>query len=128
MVYRLAAEAVLLLHLCFIVFALFGALFAARWRWIAAIHLPSVAWACFVELSGRVCPLTYVENDLWIRAGRAAYSQDFIQHYLVPLIYPADLTLRLQWILAVVVVLVNVMIYGWLLIRRPAPIRDRNNS
>jgi hypothetical protein len=120
MLYRLSAEAVLLLHLCFIGFVLFGALLTARWRWIAAIHLPSVAWACFVELSGRVRPLTYAENYLWIRAGRAAYSEDFIQHYLVPLIYPTGLTPSLQLVLAVVVVLVNVLIYGWLLIRRPA--------
>ena len=128
MLYRLLAEAVLLLHLCFIVFALFGALLATRWRWVVAIHLPSAAWAGFVELSGRVCPLTYAENYFWIRAGQAAYSQDFIQHYLVPIIYPAELTPRLQWVLASVVVLVNVIIYGWLLIGRRAPIRDRNNS
>ncbi len=120
MFYRLSAEAVLLLHLCFIVFVLFGALLTARWRWIAAIHLPSAAWACFVELGGRVCPLTYAENYLWIRSGRAAYSQDFIQHYLVPLIYPAALTPRIQLELAFVVVLMNLLIYGWVLIRRPA--------
>lgn len=120
MLYRFSAEAVLLLHLGFIGFVLFGALLTLRWRWIAAIHVPSVAWACFVELSGRVCPLTYAENYFWIRAGRAAYSQDFIRHYLVPLIYPTGLTPNLQLALAVVVVLVNLLIYGWLLIRRSA--------
>jgi hypothetical protein len=115
MFYRVSAEAVLLLHFCFIVFVLFGALLTARWRSIAAIHLPSVAWACFVELSGRVCPLTYLENYLWQRAGRAAYSQDFIQHYLMPIVYPAGLPARIQWVLADVVVLMNGLIYGWLL-------------
>lgn len=118
MLYRLSADAVLLVHLCFILFVLFGALLTARWRWIPAIHLPSALWGCFIELSGRVCPLTYAENYLWVRAGRAAYSQDFIQHYLVPLIYPPGLTPRLQLVLTLVVVLVNVLIYGWLLIRR----------
>jgi Protein of Unknown function (DUF2784) len=120
MLYRLSAEAVLLLHLCFILFVLLGALLTVRWRWIAPIHLLAAAWACFVELSGRVCPLTYAENYLWIRAGRAAYSQDFVQHYLVPLIYPPGLTPRLQSVLAVVVVCTNVLFYGWLLIRRRA--------
>ena len=117
MLYHIAAEAVLLLHLCFIAFVILGALLAVRWRWIIALHLPAVAWACFVELAGRICPLTYAENNLWIRAGRAAYSQDFIQHYLVALIYPAGLTARIQWVLAAAVVLINVLIYGWLLSR-----------
>jgi hypothetical protein len=117
MLYHVSAEAVLLLHLSFIAFVLLGALLAARWRWIVALHLPAVAWACFVELTGRICPLTYAENYLWIRAGRAAYSQDFIQHYLVALIYPAGLTARIQWVLAAAVVLINVLIYGRLLSR-----------
>jgi hypothetical protein len=122
MLYHIAADAILLLHLSFIAFVLLGALLAARWRWIVALHLPAVAWACFVELTGRVCPLTYAENSLWIRAGRAPYSQDFIQHYLVALIYPAGLTARIQWVLAAAVVLINVLIYGWLLSRwRAAP-------
>jgi uncharacterized protein DUF2784 len=120
MLYRVAAEGVLLLHLSFIGFVLFGALLTARWRWIPAIHLPSAAWGCFVELSGRVCPLTYAENYLWRRAGRAAYSQDFIQHYLVPVIYPVGLTQRIQLILAVVVIVTNALVYGWVLTRRRA--------
>jgi hypothetical protein len=117
MLYHVAADAVLLLHLSFIAFVLLGALLAARWHWIVALHLPAVAWACFVELTGRICPLTYAENYLWIRAGRAPYSQDFIQHYLVALIYPAGLTARIQWVLAATVVLINLVIYGWLLSR-----------
>jgi hypothetical protein len=117
MLYHIAADAVLLLHLSFIAFVLLGALLAARWRGIMALHLSAVAWACFVELTGRICPLTYAENYLWIRAGRAPYSQDFIQHYLVALIYPAGLTVRIQWVLAAAVVLINVLIYGWLLRR-----------
>jgi len=117
MLYHVAAEAVLLLHLSFIVFVLLGALLAARWRWILALHLPAVAWACFVELTGGICPLTYAENYLWIRAGEAAYSQDFIRHYLVALIYPVGLTARIQGVLAAAVVVINVLIYGWLLSR-----------
>jgi len=117
MLYHVSADAVLLLHLSFIAFVLLGALLAMRWRWIVALHLPAVAWACFVELTGRICPLTYAENYLWTRAGRAPYSQDFIQHYLLALIYPAGLTARIQGVLAAAVVLINVLIYGWLLRR-----------
>ena len=117
MFYRLSAEAVLLLHFAFIAFALFGAVLAARWRWIVAVHLPAAIWGCFVEFSGRVCPLTYAENYLWNRGGRVGYPQGFIEHYLLPVIYPPGLTPRIQFALGGVVVLVNALIYGWLLWR-----------
>lgn len=117
MLYQLSAEAVLLLHVCFIAFALGGALLALRWSWILLLQVPSAAWGCFVELTDRVCPLTDVENYFWRRAGQSGYSQGFIAHYLVALVYPAGLTPRLQLALAALVVLVNAAIYGWLIHR-----------
>jgi hypothetical protein len=120
MFFRLAADGVLVLHLAFIVFALLGAAMAARWRWIPLVHLPAAAWGCFVELTGRVCPLTYLENDLRIRAGQAGYTDSFIEHYLLGIIYPAGLTGEIQMALAGVVIAVNIAIYGWLFSRRRA--------
>lgn len=117
MLYRLGAEAVLLLHFSFIAFVLFGALLALRWRWVVLAHLPAAAWGCFVELTGRICPLTYVENDLRSRAGLSGYSEGFIEHYLLPVIYPAGLTRHVQFALAGLVVIVNVAAYGWLVLR-----------
>jgi hypothetical protein len=118
MFYRIGAEAVLSVHFAFIAFVLFGALLALRWRWIVALHLPAVAWGFFVEVTGRICPLTYAENYLRERAGEVGYSQGFIDHYLLPVIYPAGLSQQIQYALAGVVVLVNVLAYGWLLHRR----------
>jgi hypothetical protein len=83
MPYRLAAEAVLLLHLAFIVFAVLGAALTARWRWVVWVHVPAAAWGFFVELTGRVCPLTDAENALRIRAGQSGYSESFLEHYLL---------------------------------------------
>jgi len=117
MFYRLSAEAVVLLHFSFIAFVLFGALLALRWRWVVVAHLPAAAWGCFIELTGRICPLTYVENYLRSRAGQSGYSQGFIEHYLLPVIYPAGLTRQVQFVLAGAVVIVNVVTYGWLLRR-----------
>ena len=114
MFYRLAAEGVLLLHLGFIVFAVLGAAIAVRWRWLITIHVPTAVWALFVELTGRVCPLTYVENYLRIKAGQSGYTESFIEHYLLPLVYPAGLTRGVQFVLAGVVVIVNIAMYGWL--------------
>jgi len=118
MLFRLSADAVLLVHLAFILFALLGAAIAARWRWIPVVHLPAAAWGFFVELTGRVCPLTLLENYFRIKAGQSGYAESFIEHYLMAIIYPAGLTRGGQFTLAGVVVIVNVAIYGWLYSRR----------
>ena len=118
MFFRLAADGVLLLHLAFILFALLGAAMAVRWRWIPLIHLPAAAWGVFVELTGRACPLTYLENYLRVKAGQSGYSKSFIEHYILDIIYPSGLTSEIQFALAGVVVVVNIAIYGCLLSRR----------
>lgn len=114
MFYRFAAEAVLLLHLTFIAFVLAGAALAAHRRWYIVVHLPATAWGMYVELSGRICPLTYAENFLRIKAGQSGYSESFIEHYLLAIIYPAGLTRDIQFLLAGVVAVVNVAIYAWI--------------
>jgi hypothetical protein len=120
MFYRLAAEGVLLFHLAFIVFAVFGAVLAARWQWLIVVHLPAAAWGFLVELIGRACPLTYAENYFRIKAGQLGYAESFIEHYLLPLVYPAGLTRGVQLSLAAAVIVINVAIYGWLLYRKRA--------
>jgi hypothetical protein len=118
MIFRLAAETVLLAHLAFIVFALLGAVLAVWWRRIVIVHLPAAAWGAWVEISGRVCPLTLLENYLRIKAGQSGYAESFIEHYLLAIIYPAGLTREIQFALAAAVIAVNLAIYGWLLVRR----------
>ncbi|MGH8822021.1 MAG: DUF2784 domain-containing protein [Rhodoferax sp.] len=117
MYFHLAADAVLLFHLAFILFAIFGGVFAARWRWAPALHLPAVAWAVFVELTGRICPLTYLEDSLRLRAGQSGYMGDFVQHYLISFIYPSGLTRQIQFVLAAAVVVINIVIYVWIVLR-----------
>jgi hypothetical protein len=118
MFFRLAADGVLLLHLAFILFALLGAATAVRWRWMPLVHLPAAAWGFFVELTGRICPLTHLENYLRVQAGQSGYTTSFIEHYLLDIIYPAGLTRGIQLALAGVVIVVNVAIYGWFCARR----------
>jgi hypothetical protein len=117
MFYRYAADAVLLLHLAFITFAVFGGLMAIWWRKILFIHLPAAAWGVFVEFTGRVCPLTSLENTLRIKSGIAGYSESFVEHYLLRIIYPEDLTREIQYFLGALVVIVNIVIYLWLFYR-----------
>lgn len=118
MIARLAADAVLLLHLGFILFVLLGGLLALRWRRAPLLHLPAAAWGVYVELSGGLCPLTPLENRLRIAAGEAGYAGGFVEHYLLPLIYPAGLTLEIQQLLAAVVIGANALAYGWVYLRR----------
>ena len=129
MIARLAADAVLVAHLAFILFASFGALLALRWRWIPFVQLPAAAWGVFVEATGRICPLTFLENALRMRAGAGGYAEGFIEHYLLAFIYPAGLTHGIQLVLAAVIVALNVAIYAVVLRRsRSGRLRMRRQT
>ncbi len=112
MIYRALADLVLVLHLAFIVFVLAGGLLALRWRWAPLVHLPAALWGVLVQVSGRLCPLTPLENALRSAAGEAGYAGGFIEHYLVPTIYPVALSPRVGLLLASLVVLANVLAYS----------------
>lgn len=118
MIYRLAADAVLLLHAAFIVFVLFGALGALRWRWWPWVHLPAAAWGVWVSVAGVVCPLTPLENKLRVAAGQQGFEGGFIEHYLLAVIYPEGLTRPVQWALAAVVLVLNLALYAGVWRRR----------
>ena len=113
----LAADAVLLLHGAFIVFVVAGGLLALRWPLAAAAHLPCAAWGAYIEFSGGICPLTQLEQRVRAAAGEAGYSGGFIEHYLLPLVYPPGLTPMVQTVLGAAVILINVAVY-WLVLRR----------
>ena len=112
MIYRLLADLVVLLHLAFIAFAIAGGLFALYRWWLSFLHLPASIWAVFVEVSGGYCPLTPLENELRRLSGAAGYPSGFVEHYLLPIIYPTRLTFRVRFVLALLVVLANLIVYG----------------
>ena len=116
---RLAADAVVALHVAFIAFVIAGGVltrFDRRW---AILHLPALAWAAWAEFTATVCPLTPWENGLRAEAGAAGYAESFIDHYIVPLVYPENLTPGAQIALGIGAVLLNALVYpfAW---RRPA--------
>jgi hypothetical protein len=109
--YQFLADLVLIAHFSFIVFVLAGGLLLLRWPRLAWMHLPAVVWVVFAEVSGWVCPLTPLENYFLAFAGRDVYHGDFVERYLLPLIYPAGLTPTIQLILAGMVIAFNLIIY-----------------
>ena len=117
MVYRTGADIVLVLHFLFVLFVVAGAFLLLRFPRIAYLHIPVALWGVFVEVSGRLCPLTILENHWRHSAGQEGYSSSFIEHYLMPLIYPAELTREIQFGIAAIVALINGAVYGWLMYR-----------
>ena len=122
MPYRLLADLVVILHLAFVGFALFGALLALKWERIVWLHLPAALWAAAIEFGGWICPLTPLEISLREQAGEPGYGSDFIEHYLLPVLYPAGLTREVQFVLGVVVLAVNTAAYAWLWRRWKEPL------
>lgn len=118
MMARVGADAVVALHLAFILFVVLGGLLAWRDLRFAWLHLPAAAWGAFAELTGTICPLTPLENALRMRAGQAGYEGGFIDRYLVPIIYPAGLTPALQVRIGIAVIVVNILIYAVAFARR----------
>lgn len=111
MPYRILAGGVVLFHLGFVLFVLLGGLLVWRWpRWAWA-HLPAAVWGVWIELSGWICPLTPLENALRARGGEAGYSGGFVDHYLLPVLYPGALTRNIQFVLAALVLALNVAVY-----------------
>ncbi|SFC92935.1 DUF2784 domain-containing protein [Massilia yuzhufengensis] len=121
MAYRFLADAVLVVHLGFIVFVVFGALLVMRHRRLLPVHLAAALWGLSIEVLGAICPLTYVENHLRLLAGGAGYGGGFVEHYLLPLVYPGELTKAMQYGMATGVLLVNTGLYWWIF-RRRAPV------
>ncbi len=118
MVYRLAADAMMTAHFMYIVFVVVGGFVALRLRWMPWLHVPAVAWAVYVQFAGRFCPLTVWEQRLRGLAGEAGYQGGFIDHYLMPVIYPADMTVGTHLVLGAAVIVINAVAYGWLIVRR----------
>jgi hypothetical protein len=118
MLYGMFADFIVLLHFAFVVFVTCGGLLAVKWPRVIWLHLPAAAWGALVEFSGWVCPLTPIENQFREQAGQAGYDGDFLTEYLLPILYPTGLTREVQFVLGIVVVVVNGVIYGWLWRRR----------
>ena len=113
--YELAADLILIVHFIFIIFVVFGALLFFVVKKIVFIHIPALIWGSYIELTHSICPLTYLENWFLNKANLTIYSEGFIQNYIVPIVYPTDLTKNLQIYLGITLIVINIIIYGLIL-------------
>jgi len=117
MLYRILADGVVLAHAAFVMFVVLGGFLAWRWRAVALLHVPCALWGIAIEYGGWICPLTPLENMLRERAGLEGYRGGFVEHYVIPALYPAGLARPTQAVLGTLVLIVNLVAYG-VLIRR----------
>ncbi len=125
MIWRALADGVVIIHLAFVAFVVFGGFLVWRWPRALFAHLPALAWGLWVEISGQICPLTDLEKSLRHLAGEAGYHDGFLHHYVMPILYPPGLTRPDQWVLAGALLALNAIAYGRVLLRRRARSLDR---
>ncbi len=111
MIYSFLAGSIVTIHFMFILFVLFGGLLVLKKRFVLLIHIPAIIWGTLVELCNLRCPLTPWENYFRTLSNQSGYSVSFVEHYLIPVIYPSFLTENLQLVAGVTVILVNALIY-----------------
>ena len=124
MSYGALADLVVALHFGFVLFVVLGGLLVLRWRWVGLVHLPAAVWGAWMEFSGRICPLTPLENEYRRLGGEAGYTGGFIEHYILPVLYPHALTRNIQVALGVVVVALNLGLYLRAFAARRGPRND----
>jgi len=118
MLAKVSADLLVAVHFAFIVFVVLGGFLVLKWKKVAILHIPCVLWGVLIEFSGWICPLTPLERYFREAAGGKAYSGGFIDHYIMPLIYPTGLTRGMQISLGISVVVVNLLVYGLVIFRK----------
>ena len=118
MIAKIAADFLVVIHLSFVVFVLFGGLLVLKWGKASILHIPCVLWAVLIEFRGWICPLTPLEHHFREAAGDTGYTGGFINHYLMPVIYPEGLTQGIQMALGIIVLAINLGVYGVVFFRR----------
>lgn len=117
MLYKFLADIVLILHLFFILFVLFGAILAFKFPKIVWFHLPIATYGALITFYRWICPLTPLENYFRALAGEQGYEGGFIAHYILPVIYPSGVTTGLTITMGLTVIIWNGIIYGLLIYR-----------
>jgi hypothetical protein len=128
MLYRIAADLVVAVHLAFVLFVVLGGVFVLKWKRSAWVHIPAALWGVVIEFAGWVCPLTPLENWLREKGGAHGYSGSFVEHYLEPVLYPAAITRGLQIAFGFFALIANLGIYGYVVWRNARATKSGNEG
>ena len=115
--YTILADFIVILHFLFVLYVIFGGLFLFWSKRALWLHLPAAFWGVMIEFSGWICPLTPLENYFRYKGGGPTYTTGFIDHYIMPLLYPTFLTRQWQFVFGTVVIVINAIIY-WMAFRK----------
>ena len=105
------ADIIVFVHLLFILFVTLGGLLVLKWKWVVYLHIPAAIWGALIEFMGWICPLTPFENHMRRLGGESGYSGDFVEQYIIPLVYPSGLTREIQIMLGIAVIVINMAVY-----------------
>lgn len=122
---RVAADLLVALHFAFVLFVVLGGLLVLRWPKVAYLHLPAAAWGALIEFAGWICPLTPLEQSLRRQAGMAGYEGGFVEHYILPVLYPSGLTRNIQFVLGAAVLVLNVSVYLYVVFLQRGPSKSK---
>ena len=132
MLYRIAADILVLIHFGWIVFILvgffvtawaFGGVYALKmtggWeeqfldRWVLrTVHIVGIAYVATLAVIGRYCPVTMLENFFRSRYDAAStYPGGFIIHYVERIVYP-DVPAQAILIPTIVVAVLTVLMFA----------------
>jgi hypothetical protein len=128
MIAGLAADIIVIVHLGFILFVALGGILVIKWHKMAPLHLPCALWGVLIALGGWICPLTPLEMHFRQLAGLAGYDGGFIDHYIMPIVYPDGLTRRMQIVFGVAILAVNLFVYARVLVNRTKEGNGRTSS
>ena len=111
MFYSISADIIVVLHLLWILFLIFGAFPGRRYKWIKVVHIGGVIYALIIQVFGWFCPLTHLEA--WLRRMHdpsQSYSGSFIIYYIEKIVY-IGISPDIILLLTALIALMSVRVY-----------------
>ena len=134
MIYKILADAIVVIHFCWILFMLLGFIltlggffwkrFFDKWLF-RIIHLCGIIYVTLLAVLRQYCPLTILENSLRPKCNTGVkYPGSFIVYYIEKLVYP-DVDVSIILIPTIFIAAFTVIIF---IIRPPAKIKKIFNK
>jgi hypothetical protein len=134
MIYLLAADAILIIHVLFVAFVVIGLLlillgktrgwFWIRNPWFRLSHVAAIGVVMVQSWFGVMCPLTIWEKALRLHAGEAVYTGFFISHLLETILYYR----APMWVFAVCYTMFGAIVVASWIWARPRPFAKNSSD